>query len=206
MDQTAYDYAYTGTTIYELLHDHRAVCEGYARASQYLLNQLGVHTLYICGTAGHDGTSESHAWNVVRVDGDYYQLDVTWGDPLNDDGSQTKSYDYLCITEEEISRDHTANWAEYPSCTKIDRNYYVMEDRYLPFYNADTLVSWVRDTYPTGQPLSFKLANQEVYQQTMERLFQSDEIFTIFERAVGSSFPCSYFGNDRMYTITINWN
>lgn len=206
VDQTAYDYDYVGTTIYELLHDHRAVCEGYARTTQYLLNQLGVETLYISGTAGSNGKSEDHAWNIVLVDGNYYQLDVTWGDPLHDDGSQSKLYDYLCITDEEMRRDHTADWSEYPSCTRIDRNYFVMEGRYLPDYNQDTLVSWVREAYPTRLPLSFKLPNQTIYQQTMDRLFEADEIFTIFERAVGSSFPCSYAGNERMYIITIYWN
>lgn len=206
VDQTAYDYAYMNTTIYELFHDQRAVCEGYARTTQYLLNQLGVETLYISGEAGSNGDIEAHAWNVVLVDGAYYQLDVTWGDPYDPDGTQTKTYDYMCITEEEIRRDHTANWSEYPSCTSIDRNYFIMEDRYLQYYSLDTLVSWAQSAYYAGVPLTFKAANKAVYDQTMNSLFPSGDINTLLTRIAGSSIPCSYSGNDVMYSITIYWN
>ena len=51
------------------------VCQGYADAAWYLLDQLGIKSTIITGTANN----ESHAWNLVYLDDAYYYMDVTWG-------------------------------------------------------------------------------------------------------------------------------
>lgn len=60
---------------YSALVNGRSVCAGYARAFQYLLRQLGIPCYYCTGYAGED-----HAWNIVRLDDGYYNVDPTWGD------------------------------------------------------------------------------------------------------------------------------
>lgn len=60
---------------YSALVNGRSVCAGYARAYQYLLRQLGIPCYYCTGYAGED-----HAWNIVRLDDGYYNVDPTWGD------------------------------------------------------------------------------------------------------------------------------
>ncbi|MDE6662393.1 MAG: Ig-like domain-containing protein [Lachnospiraceae bacterium] len=63
---------------YGVLVKRTAVCEGYALAYKYLLNQVGIE----CCMVSSD--KMNHAWNLIKLDGKYYQVDVTWDDPTRD--------------------------------------------------------------------------------------------------------------------------
>ena len=63
-------------TAYGALVNGTAVCEGYARAFQMLLNGLGLDCVGVSGYA----EDELHIWNVVRLDGNWYGTDITWDD------------------------------------------------------------------------------------------------------------------------------
>ncbi|MBO4289043.1 MAG: hypothetical protein J5865_02945, partial [Lachnospiraceae bacterium] len=58
-----------------------AVCDGYSQAYVYLLQQCGINAAVIVGIAGSDkATAGGHAWSVVQLDGDWYEVDSTWND------------------------------------------------------------------------------------------------------------------------------
>lgn len=80
---------------YSALVNKKSVCAGYARAYQYLLQQLGIPCYYCTGYAGED-----HAWNIVKLDTGYYNVDVTWDD------TETPTYDYFNKTDAEFGRTH----------------------------------------------------------------------------------------------------
>ena len=72
---------------YSVIVLHRSVCAGYSRAFQYLMNRAGLTCYYVPGTttdssiAGEDG---AHAWNIVYLDGEYYNIDVLWDDTASE--------------------------------------------------------------------------------------------------------------------------
>ncbi len=58
-----------------------AVCDGYTLAYEYLLQKSGIPCIMVAGHAGDDRTGAgSHSWNLVQLDGDWYEVDVTWDD------------------------------------------------------------------------------------------------------------------------------
>ena len=75
-----------GSTVYDIygaLVNRRVVCEGYAKAFKYILDDLGIPCIIVCGTGTNSsGETESHAWNYVQLDGNWYAVDVTWDDPI----------------------------------------------------------------------------------------------------------------------------
>ena len=87
-----YDYRVTSKNYTDIdgFKDGLMVCDGYAMATYYLCNKAGVETRLILGIANND-TVENHAWNVVKINGKWYNMDVTW----DDKGGNDKSYDYF---------------------------------------------------------------------------------------------------------------
>ena len=69
--------------IYGALHDKKAVCEGYARSFKYIMEKVGVPAVLVSGTARNsEDKTESHAWNYVQINENWYAVDVTWDDPI----------------------------------------------------------------------------------------------------------------------------
>jgi hypothetical protein len=118
---------YTGTedrrdVFYEngVFFSNQAVCQGYASAIKLLLNMSGIYATGVHGT----GNSQPHAWNLIRLYGDYYHLDATWNDPVPDDPGKVR-YDYFNVTKEEILKTHTLDPSTiFPEALGIKYNYY----------------------------------------------------------------------------------
>lgn len=100
-DVSAVDNSYRTYTSLGALVDGKAVCEGYSRAIQLMLSQLGIETYNVLGI----GTDELHMWNCVKLDGSWYYLDSTW----NDGDGDGINYNYFNITTEQLAKDHTIN-------------------------------------------------------------------------------------------------
>ncbi|MGB4661137.1 MAG: transglutaminase domain-containing protein [Mobilitalea sp.] len=102
-----YDQTLTKSTAYDLLIDKTAVCQGYALAAYRLFSAAGIECRIISGK----GNGVPHAWNIVKVNDLWYNIDVTWDDPTMSDGTSTLSYDYFLKSEEDFTG-HTRD-AEY---------------------------------------------------------------------------------------------
>lgn len=74
----SYDNTLRKKSAYNALVEGCAVCEGYALAYGYLLDQVGIESEMV------KSKSVNHAWNMVKLYGKYYHVDVTWDDPQND--------------------------------------------------------------------------------------------------------------------------
>lgn len=109
---------------YGALVDGSAVCEGYARAFQLLCNKADIDCVMVSGTV--DNTN--HAWNCVKIGGEWYQIDVTWNDTDGD-----KDYlqnDYFNLTDSLMLEDHTLS----PKYSDVDAQSFQNVESWCNFY------------------------------------------------------------------------
>ena len=167
----------------------KSVCNGYAKAAQYLLSKLGVKSTLVIGLVNTKNSKNvRHAWNLVECNGAYYYMDVTWGDASYQtmsgetaDSSRYPdvNYDYLNVTSQEIFRTHSAfDTLAMPVCTSMQDNYYVREDEYFSSPEM-TLVGELFDRrYKDGSDnVTIKCASDAVYDSLFEELVTSRKVF-----------------------------
>lgn len=99
--------------IYGALVNKICVCEGYAKSFQYIMQDVGIETAIIIGTGTNSKKeTESHAWNYVKLNGNWYAIDVTWDDPIITGGGKLTNksrYEYF------LKGSNTMNKNHYPS-------------------------------------------------------------------------------------------
>lgn len=99
------DYTWKAQTAYGTLIEGSSVCEGYARSAQLLFSLCDVESFYVVGDTPEGG----HAWNIVKVDGKYYQLDATWND------TDIAPNGYFLVTDDFMSLSRTWDRSRYPA-------------------------------------------------------------------------------------------
>lgn len=88
---------------YSALVNGSSVCAGYARAFQYIMIEIGIPCYYCTGYAN----GGDHAWNLVVVDGELMNVDVSWDDSDSDRVSEAVRYKYFNLENSEIEETHT---------------------------------------------------------------------------------------------------
>ena len=112
-----------------------AVCDGYSLAFQYLLGQFGIDAILVPGKAGSDMNSMGgHAWNLVKIDGAWYEIDSTWDDNMSTITEQvppeTEGYEYFVeAAKDPAYSDHITHFL-YGLATPTIRDYVPKEEDY----------------------------------------------------------------------------
>ncbi len=110
--------------IYGCLVDKSAICGGFSKAFSYLCTKAGIESLLITGEF-----DEPHMWNMVKIDNEWYHVDVTSG-IVKSSNSRYIRYDYFCVSDEFIKSGRTVYSQDYtyPEAVYNTYNYYVMND------------------------------------------------------------------------------
>ncbi len=186
----------------------RSVCQGYAEALQYMLQNMGIQSFVVTGFTN----GERHAWNLVRINGEYYYVDPTWGDASYtldgqpDDNADVPpiNFDYFLVTTDELTRTHSLERVvELPVCTAVSDNYYVREGLYFDRYDADRLAGiFDGDNARSEDYVTIKCATPVVYDDIKKHLIDEREVFD-FISDQGESI--AYTSNGFQRTISF-WN
>ncbi len=183
---------------YSALVNGRAVCAGYAYAFQYLLMRAGIESYYVVGKSHGEG----HAWNLAKIGGQWYYVDLTWDDPQMKDENQnliespySPHYAYFNITTEMLTQDHDLSGqpenVPLPECNSINAFYHNVNHSIVttPEGLMDRVVATLR--YNQGEA---RLYADGIDAAEILNWYIKDNIFKAICNALGATGNISFGG------------
>lgn len=198
IEHTDYEEGENSQNISSVFIDGKSVCMGYSKAYEYLLQKKGIESVIVSGTV--DG--ESHAWNLVKLDGEYYFMDVTWGDIQFYEGSTGLSgyidYNFFGVTTEDMKKTHVIDSKfKLPKCDETSCNYYVREGYVLETFQEETVDGLVKKQLD-NRWISIRCRDAAVYRELYRYLIAQERIYRILD-----TDKISYMENNVNNTLSI---
>lgn len=189
----------------------KAVCEGYAQAFAYICRKAGIRTVNVIGQAG----GEAHMWNKVYYNKKWYNIDVTWDDPVSnliDNGT----YEYFMVSDEIMNKSHTPDKCEYkvPAATDDSKNYYT-KYKLTASSNSEAknlLINQIAKAASKGKYIvTIRLSDQAAYDNFLSYMSKnnSEQLFDVLNKASKKTKAklitsgCTPSSNDDCYTYTV---
>lgn len=174
------------------------VCESYAKAMKYLLDGVGIESSIVVG----ESKNQSHAWNLVKIEEDYYHIDSTWDDPVTEDNENILQYNYFLINDDEISNTHTWEREDYPEASGKKYNYFTYNNLTV---DSETELKEQLKTILFNREAEFlrKINNHEKHYISITKLIE--DIVYPNQRHIGLD-SYSYYMDDNHGIINIRFN
>jgi len=145
------------------------VCEGIAKSVKALCDAAGLWCIIaLCDNNPDKGIKYRHTWNIVRIKGQYYHLDVTFDATLSKDGEIR--YDYFNLEDKKIFRDHEPLLYTVPTCADGDRYYY--RQKKLSYTKEEDLKKRALQAATKGKNLTFHWRGGYLTGETTEKILR----------------------------------
>lgn len=196
-------------TIYNALGSGEAQgniqCAGYAKAMQYLCDKAGIVSMVVTGETNQ---GQTHAWNVVDIDGKWYNLDATWDDPILSTpnyknirynfflvpDSSIHNITHMHVGQKQLSNGSYITYFNPPACTSNDQNYFVKSGKvYSDFDSADKAIRAeieraAKDGTRTAQ---IAVSSKDIYKQIYDAKLDYNTYAKGFSGVKGVNDECS---------------
>ena len=148
------------------------VCDGIAKSVKILCDALGLWCIIAVSEANPDqGVKYRHAWNILKLDGQYVHLDATFDNSLGHDG--VIRYDYFNLDDKRLFRDHQPVIYPVPACAASDRFYY--REAKLSFTKVEDVVKRAQMAIRKGLPFVFHWRGGPFTREVLIQLVQALE-------------------------------
>ncbi len=180
-------------------------CAGYAKAMQYLCDKAGITSMVV---TGETNKGQTHAWNVVDIDGKWYNLDATWDDPiLSTPNYKNIRYKYFLIPDsgihnithmhvgqKQLSNGNYITYFTPPACTDTDMTYFAQKGIvYSDFESADAALraEIERAAKDGSRTAEIAVSSKELYNKIYDARMDYNDYAKGFDGVKGVSDECS---------------
>ncbi|MDE6709989.1 MAG: hypothetical protein K2J76_05820, partial [Oscillospiraceae bacterium] len=178
--------------LYGVLIDNKAKCDGYAKAFTYICGKAGIRTVTVMGYDRNKKSKENgHMWNKVYYNKKWYNIDVTWDDPVSE-MKDNLQYDYFMVSDKALEKTHEEDNLSFkvPEATDDTKGYYVINKKYAETdQDAEDLIkSGLKSAARNGKTsFSVKFASKDIMKHADKYLKDSDKMFDIFKDVIKST-------------------
>jgi hypothetical protein len=171
----------------------QTVCRGYTCAFKYLCDQLGIPCIVVTGHM----QEESHAWNMVYLDGQWCYVDCTAADDLVNQNVDV-DYSWFGLDTATLSLTHTfRNASLLPEANSLANAYYYRKGLYFEHYSLES----VANLLAAGNDFSFQCQTEAVFNEYCDQFSNSQDI----AQAIGPGKEVQFLGNSKTYTIYVEF-
>lgn len=187
--------------LYGTLVDNKAKCDGYAKAFTYVCGKAGIRTVTVIGNDLTTNSKENgHMWNKVYYNKKWYNIDVTWDDPVSD-MKDNLQYDYFMVSDKALKNTHEEDNLsfEVPKASDDTKGYYVVNKKYAESnQDAEKLIkSGLKSAVKDGKTsFSVKFASKDIMKHVKTYLKDNDKMFRVFKDVIdstGKKLASAYF-------------
>lgn len=182
-------------TLYGALAKGVAVCQGYSEAYLYLLSQVGIES-HLCSS-----DTLGHAWNIIKINGNNYHVDVTWDDPTEDKTGYVMHTNFLLSDSGIHASGHTADdYEKSASDTRYDN--YFWQDSHAAFQLLGNEIYYVDSAHKTLNRYSGKAVLENISE--LWYASENSHYTTIFTCLDADSMYLYYNTTDTVYKYDVS--
>lgn len=216
IDNTVYDLETAGNdNIYGTLVKNIGKCDGYAKAFSYICGQAGIRTVTVIGEdkIDMDNSDYLHMWNKVYYNKKWYNVDVTWDDPVGNI-KDNLSYDFFMVSDKALEKTHVEENLsfEVPAADDDSKDYYIKSKKYAETVDSakSILKSGLTSAAKRGKTYAVvECSSKEVFDELKKYVSDTEQVsklLTSVKKSSGSSLVTdvySYNFNEYRNTVSI---
>lgn len=197
----------TSSSIYGTLVKKKGKCDGYARTFSYICGKAGINTVTVIGDDLSQVSDDMHMWNKVYYKNRWYNVDVTWDDPVSNLKENMK-YDFFMVSDRAIKNTHSEIIMSFdvPAADDDSKDYYTVYKKSADDLDgAKSLMKReIKSAVKAGKSsISFKCSSKKTFEQVKAYVLDTTKVSSML-KSVKNSTKSNLA--DSVYSYTVNDN
>ena len=209
IENCTYDELNLDQTMYSVMVNHSGVCASFAKSFEFIMQCFGIPCTVVHGRLTHStgmlGTTLGHAWNVVKINGRWYHVDVTSGLSVSS-VEGTPDYRFLCITTDELVRTHVIeNAVSIPECSSDDLEFFRRYGMSVDSYSRKNVAKAFLRAEDLGMKPTVRFTSYRAFTEAIDDLFTQSGVFDMIDDYMGRHISSlEYSIDEQMLTIMLD--